>query len=54
MTTKRVKFEFENARQSSRKTVKMQVFAAVTKYDKFIGCGGRDGEINGKKPEHPS
>jgi hypothetical protein len=26
------------------------VFAAVTKYDEFIGCGGRDGEINGKKP----
>ena len=45
MTMKIIKIEFENARQSSRKAIRTQVFAAVTKCDKFIGCGGWDGEI---------
>jgi hypothetical protein len=42
-----VKIEFENARQLSRKAFKTLVFAVVTKYDEFIGRGGRDasGEI---------
>jgi hypothetical protein len=38
-----------NARWSSRKATKTQVFAAITKYNELIACGRWAGEI--EKPE---